>query len=173
MTLNQAIALACRQHEGQLDKCGQRYILHPLSVMFNLIKVGITNETYLKVAVLHDVAEDTSMTIIETDMWKTLTAEEKEALDLLNRNYPKKLAGFDTLNLQVKEENYEEYIGRISNNEIATKVKIADLRHNLDLDRMIKVNEFKNPLDFNLRRINKYLMALKTLEEIDAMRGQK
>jgi len=164
MTLGEAIKLASRQHEGQLDKGGQPYILHPLAVMFKLINAGITNETYLKVAVLHDVAEDTTMCIEQIDKWRTLTAEEKEALDLLNHQADPMVGDL---------EDYQNYINAISNNEIATKVKIADLRHNLDLDRMINVNECQNRFDFNLRRINKYLKALKTLVEIDAQRGQK
>jgi (p)ppGpp synthase/HD superfamily hydrolase len=162
MTLGEAIKLASRHHEGQLDKGGQPYILHPLAVMFKLIEAGITNETYLKVAVLHDVAEDTTMIeqIDKWHKWHTLTAEEKEALDLLNHKADPMVGDL---------EDYQNYINAISNNEIATKVKIADLRHNLDLNRIIKVNED----NFNLRRINKYLKALKTLEEIDAQRGQK
>ncbi len=52
-TLEDAIRLAVEAHQGQRDKIGQPYILHPLRVMFRL-----TSETERIVGVLHDVIED-------------------------------------------------------------------------------------------------------------------
>jgi (p)ppGpp synthase/HD superfamily hydrolase len=52
-TLETAIAIAAEAHEGQVDKAGAPYILHPLRVMLRLD----TNEERI-VAVLHDVVED-------------------------------------------------------------------------------------------------------------------
>jgi (p)ppGpp synthase/HD superfamily hydrolase len=59
-TLEHAITLAVKIHQGQLDKYGQPYILHPLRVMFRL-------ETELEqmVGILHDVVEDSDLTFAD------------------------------------------------------------------------------------------------------------
>ena len=57
--LEKAIQIAARAHEGQKDKAGQAYILHPLRVM---LRTG--NDTERICGVLHDVIEDTDITLI-------------------------------------------------------------------------------------------------------------
>ena len=56
--LDKAIQIAVSAHVGQVDKAGQPYILHPLRVMFS---VETPHERLA--AVLHDVVEDTEVTI--------------------------------------------------------------------------------------------------------------
>jgi (p)ppGpp synthase/HD superfamily hydrolase len=56
--LEVAIALACESHRGQTDKAGKSYILHPLRLM---LRFESTSEQI--VAVLHDVIEDSSVTL--------------------------------------------------------------------------------------------------------------
>ena len=53
--LNRAIMFACIAHDGQQDKIGEPYILHPIRVMLSL-----NTEEERIVAILHDVIEDTS-----------------------------------------------------------------------------------------------------------------
>ena len=48
-TLERAIALAAKAHEGQVDKAGAPYVLHPLRMM---LRVATTEERIT--AVLHD-----------------------------------------------------------------------------------------------------------------------
>jgi len=60
MNLEQAISIASLAHEGQLDKGGEPYILHPLRVMMKL-----KDERQRVVAVLHDIIEDTKVTDID------------------------------------------------------------------------------------------------------------
>ena len=54
-TLQKAISIAVKAHEGQIDKGGNPYILHPLRVMMSLRTVD-----EMIVGVLHDVVEDCS-----------------------------------------------------------------------------------------------------------------
>lgn len=111
--LDRAIIFATDALSGIFDKVGQPTIFHSLSVMMS---VGLT-ESLQVVAVLHDIAEDTYYTIVDIEKEIPLTAEEKEALELLtHRNQP-----------------YKEYIQKIkdSNNSIAQKVKLADVKHNM------------------------------------------
>ena len=60
MTLAEAIELARRAHAGQLDKAGEPYIGHPLRVMSR-----VQGTSARMTAVLHDVAEDTSVTLAD------------------------------------------------------------------------------------------------------------
>ena len=77
---NKALRLAYAAHHGQTDKCGQPYIFHPYHLAEQM-----TDEVSTCAALLHDVAEDTSLTIEElerefprevTDAVRLLTHEE-------------------------------------------------------------------------------------------------
>ena len=57
-TIERAIEIAATAHAGQRDKAGQPYIFHPLRVM---LRVDGAHEQMA--AVLHDVVEDTSVTL--------------------------------------------------------------------------------------------------------------
>ena len=56
--LERAIAIAEKQHTGQVDKAGRPYIDHPLRVM-----QAMSNDAERIVAILHDVIEDTDCTL--------------------------------------------------------------------------------------------------------------
>ena len=58
-----------------------------------------------------------------------------------------------------QDEDYDEFIQRSLKNEIGSKVKIADLRENLDVTRICELTEK------DIERINKYKRALKTITE--------
>src|SRR5215216_3018494 len=57
-TLEDAIELALKAHRGQVDRGGQPYILHPLRIMTKL-----DTNTERIIGVLHDVVEDTDITL--------------------------------------------------------------------------------------------------------------
>jgi hypothetical protein len=86
--------------------------------------------------------EDTSMTFEELQA-EGFSKEVIEALKLLTHD--------DAV-------PYMEYVKEIKKNPIATKVKLADLRHNSDLTRLDEVNEKA------LKRVEKYKDAIKILE---------
>ncbi|KZL88912.1 bifunctional (p)ppGpp synthase/hydrolase RelA [Clostridium magnum DSM 2767] len=140
--LEKAILIATNAHQGQIDKAGKPYILHPLRLMFSRI-----NETERICAVLHDVIEDTDITL-DYLRNKGFSEEILSALDALTRR---------------GNESYDEFIGRIINSRIASHVKLADLCDNMDLTRI------KNPTEEDYQRIEKYRKAarriLDSLEE--------
>lgn len=115
-----ALHLCRKFHEGQVDKCGQPYWIHPFTVAMH----GFVNNDFSHVVVglLHDVPEDTNISVKMLSNLIELTDEEIEALNLLTRN---------------RNMSYDEYIDSIinSNNRIAKSVKLSDLGHNLRLDR--------------------------------------
>lgn len=117
IAIEKAISIAVEAHRGQVDKAEKPYILHPLRLMLKM-----TNEKEMVVAVLHDVVEDTGWTI-EKLAEEGFNSEIIEAIKLLTHN---------------KNESYEKYIEKIKSNELATRVKIADLEDNMDLKRIAK-----------------------------------
>ncbi|HEY9700089.1 MAG TPA: HD domain-containing protein [Trichocoleus sp.] len=134
--LEQAIQLATRLHNGQVDKAGERYIEHPLRVMN-----AVDGETEKIVAVLHDTVEDTGVTITELeDLFGSLVAAAVEALT--------RLAG----------EDYFDFVRRVKQNPIAAKVKVADIKDNMNLTRLKTIS------DQDLRRNEKYKEALSILQ---------
>jgi len=112
-----ALAICANAHSNQVDKAGTTYCLHPIAVMGNL-KNG--TEAEMVAALLHDVVEDSHWTL---DKLRTCGFSEDilTAVDILTHK---------------KEDHYDVYIKKIAMNKMATKVKIADLTHNMDKSRL-------------------------------------
>lgn len=136
--LTTAIKIACDVHEKQRDKAGEPYILHPLRLMRKF-----TDKNTMIVAVLHDVIEDSPLDI---------GFLESQGFDECI------LAAVDAITKR-QDESYKDFIERLSSNDIAAKVKIEDLKDNLDLTRL------KNVDDKDMERIKKYHDALLFLKK--------
>jgi (p)ppGpp synthase/HD superfamily hydrolase len=138
--LEDAIALACRAHRGQVDKGGQPYILHLLRVMLKQ-----ENEIARIVGVLHDVVEDTGVTL--DDLGAAGFGDQVcEAVDCLTRR---------------KDEPYESMIARVAANPLARSVKLADLEDNMDPRRRL-------PGDREAQRQVRYRQAREVLQAAQA-----
>ena len=134
--LEKAILIATKAHCGQLDKGGQPYILHPLRIMQSC------NTDLEKIcAVLHDIIEDTNISLNELRE-EGFSEEVLVILDLLTKK---------------EQEEYSTFIDRISKNETACRVKIADLQDNMNLSRI------KSPSIEDKKRVEKYMDALERL----------
>lgn len=92
-----AIRLAAVAHKSQNRKSsGIPYIAHPMSVCLILMKAGFYDESILAAAILHDVVEDTELSI--EDLQEHFSAdvvryveemtEEKETEDGEKRSWP-------------------------------------------------------------------------------------
>lgn len=134
--LEKAITMSAAGHTGQTDKAGQPYILHPLRIM---LKMSTVEEQI--VAVLHDVVEDTDLSIDDLRL-AGFNDEICEALDRLTHR---------------PGEDYMAYIDRISENRLASKVKLADLDDNLCVDRLPELSAQ------DLARTKKYERARRLL----------
>ncbi|OPJ58245.1 GTP pyrophosphokinase [Clostridium chromiireducens] len=130
--IEKAILIAVNAHKGQVDKGGSPYILHPLRLMFSR-----EDETEKICAVLHDVIEDTDVTL-DYLREQGFSKEVLSALDALTRR---------------NDENYEQFIDRIIENKIACNVKLADLNDNMDISRI------KNLTEKDYERLEKYKKA--------------
>ncbi|GMK41286.1 hypothetical protein PCCS19_43420 [Paenibacillus sp. CCS19] len=132
-----AIAIALEAHKDQVDKGGAPYILHPLAVM-NRVE---TLEEKIA-AVLHDVVEDSSVTL-EQLRAHGFSDEIIDAIGRLTRS---------------QEDSYEAFIEKTKGNWIARNVKIADIKENMNLSRI------NNPTESDYNRLEKYKNALARLE---------
>jgi (p)ppGpp synthase/HD superfamily hydrolase len=129
--LEKAVAIAVEYHKGQKDKAGNQYILHPLRVMMNF-----STESEMITAVLHDVVEDSVYTL---DRMRKDGFSNKivKAVGLLTKD-------------DGPDFNEDEYYRKIAKNALASKVKMADLKDNMNICRI------KKPGNKDFERIKKY-----------------
>lgn len=115
----EAMKIAYKAHHGQVDKGGIPYIFHPYHLAEQM-----PDEFTTCVALLHDVVEDTDVTLEE-----------------LKRTFPDEVIEAVAVMTHGKDEPYLDYVRRVSKNPIAKIVKLADLRHNSDETRLENASE--------------------------------
>jgi (p)ppGpp synthase/HD superfamily hydrolase len=140
-TLEKALRIAARAHEGQKDKLGMPYILHPLRVM-----AAVSGEEAQIVAILHDVIGGTPATID----------------DLRRAGFSKRILAAILSITHRKDESYATYIIGCKANDIARQVKLSDLTDNTRLDRML-LRPDQDERDVAL--IRRYLLSYKFLTD--------
>jgi (p)ppGpp synthase/HD superfamily hydrolase len=136
--LEKALVIATKAHEGQKDKAGSPYILHPIRVSNRCL----TDEEKI-VALLHDVIEDTNVS----------------ASDLLASGFPRNIVEAVLSVTRNEGESYEDFVIRSKQNPIGRQVKLHDLEDNMDITRFNQLTEK------DLVRLNKYLKAYRSLIE--------
>lgn len=132
-----AMTIAYNAHMDQFDKAGVPYIFHPIHLAEQM-----DNEIECVVALLHDVVEDTNVTFKQLE--KEFSSDIIDILKLLTHD---------------KKIDYMKYIEKLKSNSIAKKVKIVDVKHNLDETRLEKITKE------DILRRNKYKKALEYLEK--------
>ena len=120
-------------HKGQYDKAGIPYFEHPF-----VVASYMDTEEEKIVAYLHDVLEDTTISVDELSKCD-FSNNVIESLKVITRN---------------PDDDYQSYIKKISKNKIARKVKMADLIHNSDLSRI------EHPSKKDIARCEKYRKAM-------------
>lgn len=139
MDTSQAIKVhevAKKAHFGQIDRAGIDYIKHPETVAS-----FVATDEEKAVAYLHDVIEDTSLTLLDLKK-EGFSKNIIEAVDILTKK---------------KGQDYQSYLNLVKKNELARVVKLADLRHNSDLTRLPLITEK------DLERNKKYSSAIRFL----------
>jgi (p)ppGpp synthase/HD superfamily hydrolase len=137
-TIERAIEIAARAHAGQKDKAGAPYVFHPLRLMLSLD----TPELWMT-AVLHDVVEDTSVTLADLEA-EGFPAQVVEAVRILT-----KLPGESRLSAA----------RRAVRNPIARAVKLADVADNMNLKRIA------NPTEKDYARLKEYEQVKNVLDQ--------
>ena len=141
-----AMKLAYDAHDGQMDRSGAPYVFHPFHVAEKM-----KSEKSVIVALLHDVPEETKVTL--EDIRKAGFGEDvMVALRLLQHD---------------KNVPYLEYIKKLKNNDIAREVKMEDIAHNCDPARVYRTN-----VKIYARFI-KYGLAIEILREAERNSAQQ
>jgi len=111
---NKAMRIAYKAHHRQLDYNGIPYIFHPIH-----LAEAMEDEISCCVALLHDVVEDTHVTMAQ-----------------LAREFPEEVIAALKLLTHDDDVPYFDYVRAIKDNPIAVKVKLADIAHNSDQTRL-------------------------------------
>lgn len=141
--LSKAISTATAAHDGQLYSDGEPYIFHVMRVVLRC-----KTEDERIVAALHDVVEDCSDRGFDLDSIRGVGFEPHivNAVDLLTHRVG---------------VSYMEYILKVAGNDLARRVKIADIEENCSrlylLDDQARME----------RLTKKYVNALKVLKQFD------
>ena len=138
--LLKTLELVIKLFEGKTDKAGLPYYNHLLKVYAN-----VDNYDEKIIALLHDVVEDSEVTFEDLKVY----------------GYPENILEALRVLTKKKGEYYPDYIERIidSNNIQALNVKLADLKHNVDINRI------ENPTINDYERINKrYIPAINKIQ---------
>lgn len=128
-TLERAIEIAAVAHAGQLDKAGEPYILHPLRVMMR-----VTGQHERMAAVLHDVVEDTVVTLEQ----------------LAQEGFPEEVLLAVQALTKREGESRLQAAARAAKHPIALAVKLADNAENMDLSRI------SAPTEKDFARVREY-----------------
>lgn len=135
-----ALKISFDVHKNQVDKSGMPYVHHPFHIAEQM-----DDELTTCVALLHDVVEDTYITLD----------------DLTSNGFPDEV--IEALSLMTHRDNvpYLDYIRAMKDNPIARKVKLADFAHNSDLTRLDEVD------DKAIERVYRYKQAIHILESAE------
>lgn len=136
--VGRAVMVAAEAHLSQFDRAGEPYILHPLA-----LAARARDNDERMVALLHDVVEDTPVT-----------------LDWLTREgFPERVVRAVEALTKRAGEDYAAFIERVAKDRLATRVKLLDLAHNGDLSRL------PAPTAADHERARKYESAAARLRE--------
>lgn len=142
MIYSELVRRACQimydAHKEDVDNGGYPYVFHPF-----YLATQMDTEQEICVAMLHDVVEDhDDKYSFEYLQEQGFTEEIIDAIKLLTHK---------------KGVDYMDYIKLLSVNPIARKVKMADLKHNMDSSRTNGIKSKKYDL---------YVKALNYLENL-------
>lgn len=139
----QAVEIATSAHAGQRTAVGDPYILHPIRVALALRADGFSL-LHQTVAVLHDVVEDTPLTLDKIRSW--FGDDVARALDAVTRR---------------EGESYVDFVARAAADPVGGYVKLYDVRDNFG-----RLHELRHDhAEFAARLLVRYSAALGQLEE--------
>lgn len=128
-----AFDIAFIAFEGKVDKAGKPYISHLMRVANGVLGNSLIRESLTVIGLLHDLLEDTDWT--EEDLRKEFPDYIVDAVVALTK---------------VDGISYDDYIDGVMANELATYVKLSDLKDNMDVTRLKELG------DYEIKRLKKY-----------------
>lgn len=164
-----AKSIAIFAHFGKFRENGEYYITHPISVSNRFCKAislpvseqllprdlvasfGVPTKGVFEVAILHDVLEDTEVTLedirgIYKEYGQLLAFERYIELPL-------------TLITHDKSEDYDTYMSKVLTSEVSSLVKMFDLVDNLNVATLISLSEKE------VDRCHRYINYIKLIND--------
>jgi len=135
-TIEKAVEIAAKSHAGDVDKAGHPYLFHPLRLMF-----AVDQPFEKMAAVLHDVVEDTPVTLE----------------DLRDEGFDQQVINAIEALTKRPGETRLDAAKRAAANPIARVVKLADVTDNMDLSRIAE------PQDKDFERLKEYVKVKRLL----------
>ncbi|MBX2902949.1 MAG: bifunctional (p)ppGpp synthetase/guanosine-3',5'-bis(diphosphate) 3'-pyrophosphohydrolase [Chitinophagales bacterium] len=135
--IRQAFELALEAHKEMRRKSGEPYILHPIAVAQIATEEMGLDATSVICALLHDVVEDTEITLDEIE--RTFNKEIAKIVDGLT-----KISGISDLNSSIQAENFRKLLLTLNDDIRVILVKLADRLHNMrTLDSLKREKQLK------------------------------
>ena len=122
--LDKAYQLAERAHSGQFRRSGEPYICHPLHVAMLLVDLGMDTER-LAAALMHDVVEDTSVTLDELE--SQFGADVAHMVDGVTKLTKIKFSSVE----EQQAENLRKMLMAMSQDVRVMIIKLCDRLHNM------------------------------------------
>ena len=141
-----ALKVSFEAHKDQVDHSGTPSVYHPYHLAEQM-----TDETTTCIALLHDVVEDTDITLAQ----------------LREMGFPDIVV--EAVGVLTREHSvpYQEYIKRVKSNPLARIVKLADLEHNSDMSRLQEIDERSKSLAKRYEKARACLMEANEDEKED------
>ena len=135
--VRKAFELAVESHKDMRRKSGEPYVLHPLAVAKIVSEEIGLDATSVACALLHDVVEDTEVTLEEIE--RTFNKEVAKIVDGLT-----KIAGIFDLNSSIQAENFRKLLLTLNDDIRVILIKLADRLHNMrTLDSLKREKQLK------------------------------
>lgn len=135
--VRRAFELAMESHKDMRRKSGEPYVLHPIAVARIVSdEIGL-DATSVTCALLHDVVEDTEVTLEEIE--RTFNKEVAKIVDGLT-----KISGVFDLNSSIQAENFRKLLLTLNDDIRVILIKLADRLHNMrTLDSLKREKQLK------------------------------
>ena len=135
--IRQAFELAMESHKDMRRKSGEPYVLHPIRVAKIVSEEIGLDATSVICALLHDVVEDTEVTLEEIE--RTFNKEVAKIVDGLT-----KISGVFDLNSSIQAENFRKLLLTLNDDIRVILIKLADRLHNMrTLDSLKREKQLK------------------------------
>lgn len=130
--IEKAYRVAEKAHQGQMRKSGEAYIIHPLSVAIILAELEMDKETIVA-GLLHDVAEDTVMTIadVESNFGPEVALLVDGMTKLQNLQLHTDVTDKRQERLELQAENLRKMFLAMAKDIRVIIIKLADRLHNM------------------------------------------
>lgn len=135
--IRSAFELAAESHKNMRRKSGEPYVLHPIAVARIVAEEMGLDATSIVCALLHDVVEDTEVTLEEIE--RTYNKEVAKIVDGLT-----KISGIFDLNSSIQAENFRKLLLTLNDDIRVILIKLADRLHNMrTLDSLKREKQLK------------------------------